>query len=431
MKCIVKIILLYQVVSSTFSQIPTTGLIAYFPFTGNANDETGNGRNGTVHGATLTTDRFGTTNSAYSFNGASDYISASAEGLPASDRTVSFWFYANQINNKPALFGYGGGACGTSWIHSINTTGSGLMSLAGHCGINDLGYSYPSAPIGAWHHWVITTSSTGTKMYYDNVLVQSNSNYVTNTNISEKDLIIGGCVAPSGVGTYTDGNVSFFDGAIDDIRIYNRELNSSEISELYDEALPVELISFSASVLDNIVFLEWQTATEVNNYGFEIERKSSSEAWQTISFVEGAGTTNSAKGYLYRDSKPTNGKNYYRLKQIDQNGRVDYSREIEAISIQFPKVFSLEQNFPNPFNPSTTIKFGLPEASAVTLKIYDVTGREVSMVVNSQLAAGYYSYRWNAGNLSSGIYFYRLTAVATDRGKKQMFNHVRKLLFTK
>lgn len=379
----------------------------------------------------MTTDRFGNSNNAYHFNGSSDYIIATAEGLPASERTISFWFYANRVDNKPALFGYGGGACGSSWIHSINTTGSGLMSLAGHCGINDMGYSYSSAPIGAWHHWVITTSPTGTKMYLDNTLVQSNFNYVTNTNISDKDLIIGGCVAPNGKGTYTDGNVSFFDGSIDEIRIYNRELSVSEINELYNEVLPVELINFSSTILNNTIVLKWQTATELNNYGFYIEKKNLESPWHSIGFIKGSGTTNIPSEYSFVDITPMFGKNYYRLNQIDHNGKSALSQEIETPFEVIPLYFSLSQNYPNPFNASTFINFGLPEESNVVLDVYDIAGKEITTIVRKRLQAGFYSYNFYAENISSGIYFYRIMATSVNDKKKELFVTVKKLLLIK
>ena len=225
-------VLLY---ASSFAQIPTSGLIAYYPFNSTANDSSGNGINGTIVGATTTSDRFGNRNAAYSFNGVDQYIRASATSLPSGERTVSLWFKSNSVDNRPTALGYGGGTCGTSWFQGINYEGFGALSLACHCRANELNYTYTTPPTGSWHHWVITTSATGTRMYLDDLLVQANSSFVNNTDCSGKDLIIGCCVAPTGTGAYTDGNVNYFDGSIDDIRIYNRALDATEIHALFRE----------------------------------------------------------------------------------------------------------------------------------------------------------------------------------------------------
>ena len=180
--------------------------------------------------------------------------------------------------------------------------------------------------------------------------------------------------------------------------------------------LPVELVSFQAMTVKDNVELNWKTATEVNNYGFEIEKaikpimndELGIKNWGKVSFVEGSGTSNTPKTYSFTDKNCLAGKYSYRLKQIDRNGKFTYSQSVEVIVGQAPKLFALEQNFPNPFNPSTVITYQLPVTSHVSLKVYDAIGGEVATLVNETKEAGYYSTTFDAKNLASGIYFVRL-----------------------
>ena len=176
--------------------------------------------------------------------------------------------------------------------------------------------------------------------------------------------------------------------------------------------LPVELVNFAAQVNGNSVTLEWSTATEVNNYGFEVERRIKNEKleiinWQIVGFVEGNGNSNSPKDYSFVDKTVLIGKYSYRLKQIDNDGKYEYSAAIE-VDLGTPKDYNLSQNYPNPFNPSTTIKFVIPKAGKVILKIYDITGVEITELINSDYEAGYYDVELNASALASGVYIYRL-----------------------
>ncbi|MDP1678067.1 MAG: T9SS type A sorting domain-containing protein [Bacteroidota bacterium] len=183
--------------------------------------------------------------------------------------------------------------------------------------------------------------------------------------------------------------------------------------------LPVELTSFTATAKNNLVELKWNTATEINNFGFEIEKsriqntevssQNTAKAWQKIGFVEGNGTTNSPKAYSFVDQS-AQGKTAYRLKQIDRDGKFEYSQEIEVVISQIPQMFSLMQNYPNPFNPVTMINYQLPINSLATLKVYDALGREAATLVNETKEAGTYSAKFDGSKLSSGIYFYTLQA---------------------
>lgn len=187
--------------------------------------------------------------------------------------------------------------------------------------------------------------------------------------------------------------------------------------------LPVQLVSFSASITPNGVALKWTTATEVNNYGFEIERTSSEnrdsplQVWEKVGFVNGNGNSNSKKEYAFTDF--SGNKSYiYRLKQLDNNGSFKYSPVIEADGV-YELSFKLEQNYPNPFNPFTVIAYQIPSKSMVTLKIYDMLGREIVTLVNSELEAGVYSVSFNGSGYSSGIYYYEVIA-GEQRSIKKM-----------
>ncbi len=174
-----------------------------------------------------------------------------------------------------------------------------------------------------------------------------------------------------------------------------------------DPNLPVELNSFSAIVNNSSVQLNWQTATEVNNYGFEVERFQG--IWQKIGFVNGNGNSNSTKYYSYEDDKIVSGKYAYRLKQIDNNGQYKYSKIVE-VSFVKPDEYSLEQNYPNPFNPTTTIQYSLPKDANVKLSIYNLLGQEIKTLVNNYETAGVHKISFDAVNLNSGIYIYKIEA---------------------
>ena len=198
---------------------------------------------------------------------------------------------------------------------------------------------------------------------------------------------------------------------------------ASSIATFKSEAgLPVELNGFTASVIDNSVQLEWNTATEVNNYGFDVERKSEKSEWAKIGFVAGSGNSNSPKSYSYTD-QPGGGISFsYRLKQIDNDGAYKYYDAITVKLVGSDKA-ELMQNNPNPFNPSTSIKYYIPQAMDVTIKIYDVLGREVTTLINKQATTGYHVVYWNGRDsygrsVASGVYLYRLTAGTFSETKK-------------
>lgn len=181
--------------------------------------------------------------------------------------------------------------------------------------------------------------------------------------------------------------------------------------------LPVELASFSATPSGTGILLSWSTASEVNNRGFDIERCSSGTEWKTIGFVEGNGTSNSPRSYSFVDARPDGGTVQYRLKQIDNDGTVEYSSTVEITTHQ-PSRFSLEQNFPNPFNPVTTIRFTLPASGHTTVSITNTLGQQVAVLTDAPLNAGTYSVPFDASFLSGGMYFYTLRSGNFSATKK-------------
>ena len=211
--------------------------------------------------------------------------------------------------------------------------------------------------------------------------------------------------------------------------------------------LPVELTSFKANVIDNSVILNWETATEVNNYGFEIQRapvvqngnnlrgqgthtgNGDLEGYTAIGFVNGNGNSNSPKNYSFTDENISAGKYNYKLKQIDTDGKFEYSNIVEInINKKIPNKFKLSQNYPNPFNPTTVISFSIPEAAKIKLTVYNTLGQKIKTLANGTFAAGIHSVHFNTDNAASaGIYLYRITAVSDNK----TFTQVRKMILLK
>ncbi len=204
--------------------------------------------------------------------------------------------------------------------------------------------------------------------------------------------------------------------------------------------LPVELMSFTAGKDDSFVRLNWQTATEVNNYGFEIKRQITEDSnqesgWETVGFVEGHGNSSSPKSYEFVDENPPAGNLKYRLKQIDTDGSYEYYSTTASVNNsitdvaeeQVPTEFSLSQNYPNPFNPSTTIRFGLPESGRVMLELYNMLGQSVEVLLDDYLPAGYQEVIVNGSEFSSGVYTYRISV----KGERKSFISTKKFVLMK
>ena len=182
--------------------------------------------------------------------------------------------------------------------------------------------------------------------------------------------------------------------------------------------VPVELTSFTATTDNGNVNLNWSTATELNNSGFQIERSSGNE-YQVVGFVAGHGTTTEVRNYSYSDQNVNAGSYTYRLKQIDFDGTFEYSNAIE-VEVVGVKEFTLGQNYPNPFNPATTINFSLAEPSFVKLAIFNLLGEEVQVLKNEYMNAGSFNVSFNASSLPSGMYLYKIETAQYSSVRKMM-----------
>ena len=165
--------------------------------------------------------------------------------------------------------------------------------------------------------------------------------------------------------------------------------------------------------------MNWTTATETNNQGFEIERKSNGGVYEKIGYVAGFGTTTEPKSYSFTDSKVNTGAYSYRLKQIDYDGTFTYSDEVR-VNVTAPLSFELSQNYPNPFNPVTTIKYSIPQSADVKLSVYNLLGEQVALLVDEFKEVGVHTINFTANNLQSGFYIYKLESNGFVQSKKMI-----------
>jgi hypothetical protein len=195
--------------------------------------------------------------------------------------------------------------------------------------------------------------------------------------------------------------------------------------------LPVELTSFLADSKGRAINLKWTTATEVNTLRFEIQRtyvtNQVNSSWVTVGTVNAHVNSSSPNSYTFTDKNQEAGNYNYRLKIVDKNGSYTFTETVNA-EVALPDQFELKQNYPNPFNPNTVIAYNLPFDCNVKMAVYDVAGRLVKEVVNENQKAGYHDYNFSARALSSGVYFYSVTAVASN-GKS--FHSVKKFTLIK
>jgi hypothetical protein len=222
-----------------------------------------------------------------------------------------------------------------------------------------------------------------------------------------------------------NGDWIFFSGTWQHLAALGLNYNWN-IRALVDYIVPVELTSFAANVVNGTVQISWSTSTELNNRGFEVQRKSEGSEFLTAAFIQGSGTTTEQKTYSFNE-KLESGVYVYRLKQVDFDGRFSYSDEVE-VDLNAAKDYQLIQNYPNPFNPSTVISFNLPVDSRVSVKVFNVIGELVSELANSSFTAGSHNLEFNAAGLNSGVYFYSINVSGTDGSS---FASTKKMILTK
>jgi hypothetical protein len=185
--------------------------------------------------------------------------------------------------------------------------------------------------------------------------------------------------------------------------------------------LPVTISAFTAAIDKNNVILAWRTESEINNSGFRIERMNTKDnAWKEIWFTAGHGTTNEPQNYIYTDKKLQTAAYKYRLKQIDFNGSYEYFELQNDVVIAPPHQFSISQNYPNPSNPKSKIDYEIPVDGKVTIRVFDILGREVIKLVDEPKEAGYHTVEFDGSSLASGVYFYRILTEGTERYSKTL-----------
>jgi hypothetical protein len=229
--------------------VPTNGLVGWWPFTGNANDESGNGNHAVVNAALLTSDRTGNANTAYSFNGSNAYLHGNASSFPSVDRTIALWFYTTNINVGSAgmqVFGYGGDLCGQSWLmHMDNSTpftsfftdNSYEVSIGCNNWLTALPFGVngsPANPNNNWHHWVATNGPGGIDFYFDGNYAGGITTSIGNTMVAGKKFFMGSCPDSTGLVAYQDAYLNNWNGKLDDIGVWNRQLTQQEITALYN-----------------------------------------------------------------------------------------------------------------------------------------------------------------------------------------------------
>jgi hypothetical protein len=216
-----------------------------------------------------------------------------------------------------------------------------------------------------------------------------------------------------GISGYSDWYFAFgqsisADGTTIGISAYNPSGQPRALLIKMSGIVPVELVSFTASAGNSVINLNWITSTELNNSGFEIQRKNGNTDWTSIGYIIGNGSSSTNNYYNYTDQHPAAGINRYRLKQIDYNGSFEYSEEV---AVDFtPAEYYLQQNYPNPFNPTTTINFSIPKEDFVNVTIFNSLGEKTITLVNGVMTSGSHTLTFDAHGLASGMYILKLTS---------------------
>lgn len=398
-------------------------LVAYYSLDGTRTDTLFDASSNVNNGVFMNGLGYGSgySGNALSFNGIDQFVqfqASSSFDLPGGVASVSSWVKLDYLPTEmPQAFGPIFDSQGDQYVLYVDKGNKEFRFKATTSG----GAARPGIPqaeliTGKWINVVGVYDGTNAKVYLNGV--QKGILPLTGTITAGQIAMLG----KSG----TTGTPSYLQGKIDHVAVYSVALSESEILDLYnnykvpaDYIVPVELTSFTAQAVKGKVELNWSTATETNNHGYEIQRSADKQNFTTVGFVRGAGTTTERQSYTFEDNYTGQSKVYYRLKQVDFNGTFWLSDVIE-ISNLIPIEFGISQNYPNPFNPSTTIEFQLPVDAKVMIKVYDILGSEVATLVDQFKEAGYHKLNFNGSALASGTYFFRIKANDFVQTKKMI-----------
>ena len=349
--------------------------------------------------------------------GSTDYVNTGwATDIGTSSWTISLWLNDLVVGSTTLYYLFGDASAGSFRCFLNGVAGTNNIALRQTTPSWNV-YIGPVAPGPSVVHFVYDATVPDIKSYINGVLVLTTP--VPALNITGTQFKTGGYSTSAGMSVGSK---------MDEFRFYSRALDAAEVAATWNiSVIPVELTSFTASVTGSNVKLLWETASELNNSGFSIERKYSNTEFMEVGFVPGFGTTTEPKSYSFTDNSLRSGVYSYRLKQIDFDGTFTYSEEVE-VEVIAPALFSLDQNYPNPFNPSTRITFSLAVDSKVSLKIFDVLGQEVASLVNEDITQGVHTYEFNATGINSGVYFYKITATGVNGNE---FVDVKKMILVK
>ena len=405
-----------------FTGLPTNGLIAWYPFNGNANDSSGNGRNGKVYSANNTVKYVNGKNGQGIYlkgdghvGTQGDYVILPAIGMNKyPSYTISLW--VKQDGDADSLFGHGENFIGG---HSLSNSCNGTFAFSyqGQAPAFQFGYGngyvggnsvYTTGDLGNWvlHTLVI---ASGTAHCYKNGVLFATMKGSTNTD-AESEI---------GVGTHwfcSGGTQSTrFLGGIDDIRIYNRALDSLEVQTIYNQGghvVPVLIENITSTIEGKAVKLNWKTATEISTSYYTIQKSSNGTSYLDIGIVKATGIGDN--NYEFSDNNPANGINYYRLQSVDKDGSISYSK---VVSVNFGN----SQSFaiiPNPARDFATINFSKAVDKA-TLAVYDITGKQV---ITQSLNSSANTYKLNTQSLKSGLYVIKVNTTTGSFNEKLLLS---------